>query len=125
MILVDTSVWIDHFREADLNLIMRLNSFEIGSHPWVIAELACGNLKNRHKTLESLSSLFQYAPIKEDALLNFIAEHGLMGKGIGLVDVQLLASCYFSNSKIWTRDKRLLDQAVRLGVDFKESTFFH
>ncbi len=115
MILVDTSVWVDHFRSGDSELSDLLNAGQALIHPFVIGELACGNLKNRAAVLSLLHNL-PFATIAEDPeALCFIERHQLCGVGIGFIDVHLLASTRLSGGALlWTRDKRLHQQAVRL-----------
>jgi len=112
MILVDTSVWINHFRKHDQQLANFLQQGLVVCYPLIVGELACGNLHNRHKILALLNSL----EMVEDAtnILNFIEENKLMGRGIGIVDVSLLSSAYFSGVSLWTVDKRLHNIAAEL-----------
>ena len=117
MILVDTSVWVDHFRSGDSELSDLLNAGQALIHPFVIGELACGNLKDR-TTLLSLLDNLPCATIAEDVeALSFIERHQLNGVGIGFIDVHLLASTRLTGGALlWTRDKRLHQQAVRLNL---------
>ena len=117
MILVDTSVWVDHFRSGDSELSDLLNAGQALIHPFVIGELACGNLKDR-TTLLSLLDNLPCATIAEDVeALSFIERHQLYGVGIGFIDVHLLASTRLTGGALlWTRDKRLHQQAVRLNL---------
>ncbi len=114
MLLVDTSVWIDHFHRRDSQLMHALQSGLVLAHPMVIGEIACGNLQGRREKLDLLSQLPQ-APIATHAeVLHFIEAHSLMGQGIGYVDAHLLASVALdSNVKLWTRDKRLAEVAAK------------
>jgi len=116
MILVDTSVWVDHLRSGDEELARRLRADEVACHPFVIGELACGNLRNRSELLALLSAL-PAAPKADDAeVLAFIERHRLMGRGLGLIDVHLLASCMLGGARLWTRDARLARAAAALNV---------
>ena len=115
MILVDTSVWIEHLRKSDEGLVELLHSGEVACHPFVIGELACGGIRNRDVFLELLSALPALKKAEDDEVLDFIGRHGLMNRGIGLVDVHLLASCMLSGIGLWTRDGRLAEAAGRLG----------
>lgn len=121
MILVDTSVWIDHFREGLPSLVVSLNQNSVLIHPFVLGELACGNLKSRQDTLRLLANL-PHSPKASDAeVLQFIETHKLMGKGIGLIDAHLLASTALSaDAVLWTHDKRLAQIAknLKLGHQF-------
>ena len=108
MILVDTSVWIDHLRSGDSELAIALDAREVLTHPFVIGELACGNLSRREAILGLLRALPAAQMATEDEVLDFIERRNLMGRGIGYVDVHLLASITLTAGvKLWTRDKRL------------------
>ncbi|MCI5211517.1 MAG: type II toxin-antitoxin system VapC family toxin [Candidatus Electrothrix sp. ATG2] len=121
MILADTSVWIDHLRKADDVLISLLNSTQIAIHPFIIGELACGNLKNRTELLALLKKLPAVQPAQQEEVLYFIEHNRLMGRGIGFIDAHLLASLALSShSLLWTRDKRLALAAEQLGMAFNE-----
>ena len=115
MILVDTSVWIDHLRKSDTALAAVLRDGRVLTHPFVIGELACGTLKNRKELLSLLQDL-PSAPVATDAeARGFIARHGLMGRGIGYLDVHLLAATALAGcARLWTRDKRLAAVAGEL-----------
>jgi len=120
MILVDSSVWIDHLRVGDPNLVELLNGNGVLVHPFVIGELACGNLKNRKMVLPLLQDLpaVQYATDAE--VLFFIEKHGLMGRGIGYVDAHLLAAVMLDGTaQLWTRDKRLCVVAESMKLAFE------
>lgn len=121
MILVDTSVWIQHFRSSDARLVAALNDEEVLTHPYVIGELACGNLRNRHEILDLLRQM-PSAPVASDVeALQFIESRRLNGRGIGFVDVHLLASTALSNSAgLWTHDKRLDAIAGSLRLAFEK-----
>ena len=120
MLLVDTSVWIQHLRSGDVLLAQLLSTGEVIVHPFVIGELACGNLKDRAMVLTLLRCLPQ-APVAEvDEVLLFIEQHSLTGKGIGYVDAHLLAATALAPAaRLWTRDKRLNDTARAIGLDFQ------
>ncbi|TDY02875.1 type II toxin-antitoxin system VapC family toxin [Thiohalophilus thiocyanatoxydans] len=108
MILVDTSVWVDHLRVGDATLEELLNHSQVLMHPFVLGELACGNLRNRGKVLQLLGNLPQATVASEAEVLFFIERHTLMGRGIGYIDAHLLAAVTLSGStQLWTRDKRL------------------
>ena len=117
MILVDTSVWADHFRDLDVELVRSLEAGEVLAHPFVIGEIAMGNLKARAAVIEALSAL-PAAPVASDAeALAFVDRHALHGRGIGWIDVHLLASARLADgARLWTRDKRLRAAAVDLGL---------
>ena len=115
MILVDTSIWVDHFRQADSALSKLLLEGKAACHPFVIGELACGNLQNRPIILTLLSALPSLAKAGDLEILDFVERHRLMGRSIGLIDVHLLASCMLDGALLWTRDKRLKEVAGELG----------
>ena len=115
MILVDTSVWVDHFRRSDVRLVELLNANAVVIHPFVIGEIACGSLADRSLTLDLLQSLPSAVVAESDEILGYIESQNLHGKGIGYVDVHLLASTALARIKLWTRDRRLDAVAQELG----------
>ena len=116
MILVDTSVWVDHLRRRDERLAELLDAGEVVCHPFVLGELACGSLGNRARILSLLESLPTLPKMEDDETLGFIDRHRLMGSGLGLIDVHLLASCMLTSVPLWTRDARLAAAALKLGL---------
>lgn len=115
-ILVDTSVWIDHLRRANGRLADLLDQGAVVGHPFVVGELACGNLRNRPEILGLLQALPR-APLAEHAeALDFVDRWRLAGCGLGWIDVHLLASARLADLKIWSLDKALMSAAGRLGV---------
>lgn len=118
MILVDTSVWIDHLRKPVEGLVSALESDAVLSHPWIIGELACGNLGRARTEMLSLLHELPSAPVASEAeALSFIEHHRLAGSGVGYLDVHLLASVVLAgDAKLWTRDRRLAEVAERLSV---------
>ena len=117
MILVDTSVWIDHLRVGEDGLDALLNGGRVLAHPFVIGELACGNLHKRTEVLKLLKNLPQAPVASQEELLFFIENNELMGRGIGFIDAHLLAATALAGaSRIWTRDKRLERVAVDLNL---------
>ncbi len=116
MILVDTSVWIDHLRSGNAKLSALLNEGDVAIHPFIIGELACGNLKNRKEIISLLHALPHITKADDDEVLFFIEKHTLMGLGIGLIDCHLLASCKLGKAQLLTKDKRLQNAAERLGL---------
>ena len=117
MILVDTSVWVDHLRVGDEVLTGLLETGRVLVHPFVVGELALGNLRQRHVILGYLQDLPQVEVATNGEVLQFIERHDLAGLGIGYVDVHLLASTQLtSGSSLWTRDKRLSAVADQLGL---------
>ena len=113
-VLVDTSVWIDHLHKSDTRLAQLLNDGEVLVHPFVIGELACGRLKNRAEILSLLRSLSTAPKASDDEILELIDRNRLDGKGLAFVDVHLLASCSLIGARLWTRDKAIQREAVRL-----------
>lgn len=116
MIIVDTSVWADHFRVRDAELVETMTSGRILQHPYVTAELALGNPSDRRAMIAVLGSFPQIAPQSFEPFIEFAERFSLGGTGIGFVDANLLASAAASQAKVWTRDKRLAAQAERLGL---------
>jgi predicted nucleic acid-binding protein len=119
MVLVDTSIWIAHLRLGNLRFEKLLMDAEVMCHPFIVGELACGNLKNRNEIISLLQSLPMALTIEFDELLFFIDRNHLMGKGIGFVDVHLLASAQLTGVPLWTADKRLKSTADQLELTFK------
>ncbi|MFP3974769.1 MAG: type II toxin-antitoxin system VapC family toxin [Dehalococcoidia bacterium] len=119
MILVDTSVWVSHLRIGDEHLKHLLIDGEVATHPFVIGELACGNLRNRQETLTLLQFLPQSKQASQEEALQFIESHALMGIGIGFIDIHLLASARLSQIPIWTLDKNLDAAALALSISYK------
>ena len=118
MILVDTSVWVSHFRHRDLHLEMLLNDAQVMSHAFIVGELACGNLKNRKEILPLLRALPSAPAVDQDELLFFIEQNLLMGLGIGMVDAHLLASAKLLGVPLWTSDRPLKRAAARLKLSY-------
>ncbi|HXI13122.1 MAG TPA: PIN domain-containing protein [Thermoanaerobaculia bacterium] len=120
MILVDTSVWIDHFQKTIPALTAALESEDVVVHPFVIGELACGVLRRRAEILHLLSLLPASILASDAEALRFIELHRLMGKGIGYMDVHLLASVILrETTRLWTHDKRLGAIAGRLRIGYE------
>jgi len=117
LILADTSIWIDHFRSGDKEMRQRLHRGEIAIHPFVIAELSLGSLKDRHKTLALLDQLPQVRVAQTGEVRVAIEARRLYRVGIGFVDVHLLASVFLDSSLVlWTRDRNLRLVAEALGI---------
>lgn len=120
MILVDTSVWIDHFRKSEPILVEALETESVLTHPLVIGELACGNLRNRAEILDLIARLPR-PPIATDAeALELIDRYRLFSKGVGYLDVQILASTLLiSGARLWTKDLRLASIASELRISYR------
>ena len=119
MILVDSSVWIDHLRRLDAGLAALLAARVVLCHPFVIGELACGNLSKRELLFEALSRLPTAPTVAHDEVLAFVARRKLAGRGIGWVDAHLLASATLAGrASLWSRDKRLAAVASELGLAY-------
>ena len=118
MILVDTSVWVDHLRKGDDELRHLLSEGLVLAHPFVIGELACGNLRQRSEVLTLTAALPSAELAKQEEVLALLSERKLHGKGLGWVDAHLLASAVLSACSLWTRDKALAQAAssMDLGV---------
>jgi predicted nucleic acid-binding protein len=117
MILADTSIWVDHIRTSNRHLIGLLEAGLVRMHPWVVGELACGNLADRAQRLYLLRSLPQVQVPSDDEVLFFIEKHSIAGKGVGYIDMHLLAAAALGNLKLWTRDRRLNEVATLLGTN--------
>lgn len=118
MILVDTSVWINHLRTPSRLLGQLLDLEQVLIHPFIVGELACGNIVNRKEIIALLHSLPTLSKADDDEVLFFIERHKLMGRGLGLVDIHLLASATIEAAPIWTADNRLSLAARGLGMEF-------
>ena len=117
MILADTSVWIDHFRSGNQELRGQLNHGNIVIHPFIIAELSLGSLRDRNKTLALLDLLPQLRVAQLSEVRQMIEGRRLHSLGIGLIDAHLIASAFLDRpTLLWTRDKRLRNAAERLGI---------
>lgn len=116
MILIDTSVWVEHLRHGLPRLATLLQDGEVLIHPSVIGELACGNLRHRAQMLELLQGLPAATVASEAEVLLLIERDRLMGRGIGYVDAHLLASARLSHCRLWTQDRRLAAVAQEQGL---------
>ena len=116
MILVDTSVWVDHLRSGLPLLANFLEKGEVLIHPWVIGEIACGNLRNRNQVLDLLQGLPAAVVASDSEVLLLIERSNLMGRGIGYVDAHLLAAAKLSRCGLWTQDRRLAALAQDQGL---------
>ncbi len=117
MILVDTSVWIDHLHATEARLVGLLTDDEIGCHPLVVEELALGSIKQRDVVLGLLASLHQFPTVTHLEVLHLVDRRRLWGRGLSATDVNLLGSVALVNgAKLWTRDKRLKAACGEVGV---------
>jgi predicted nucleic acid-binding protein len=117
MILVDTSVWIAHFRKGSPPLARLLSSLWVLVHPFVVGELACGHLRNRDRILSDLEALPTAVSATHAEVMRLIESRRLAGLGIGWIDAHLLASALLSNCQLWTLDSRLLRAATAARVN--------
>ena len=117
MILVDTSVWIDHLRRGDAELASLLQVGQVLAHPWVTGEIALGHLSRRSEIIGLLNNLPQATSATEFEVVTLIDTHQLFGLGIGYIDAHLLAATMLTaDARLWTRDKRLAAVATRHGL---------
>jgi predicted nucleic acid-binding protein len=120
MVLVDTSVWISHLRDGNAEMERLLYNARVMCHPFITGEIACGNLKNLTEVLLLLKNLPQAAQVEHREVLYFIEQHGLMGKGLGYVDMHIAASAVIAGIPIWTFDKRLSLINKTLGIVYPD-----
>ncbi|MGH3358551.1 MAG: type II toxin-antitoxin system VapC family toxin [Nocardioidaceae bacterium] len=123
MILVDTSIWIDHLHRSEPSLVGALNRSAVVQHPMIAGELALGSLRDRAGVLALLNAMPSVLVATHAEVMEFVEENLLYGCGLGLVDAHLLASVRLTRgASLWTRDKRLAASAERLGIDrFREN----
>lgn len=122
MILVDTSVWIDHLHHTEGALVALLEQNAVLMHPMILGELACGNLKNRASLIGLWQNLPRISTATDVEAMQFLEIRELMGKGIGFIDVHLLCAVALENgAQLWTRDKRLAEIATGLGLGYPEN----
>jgi predicted nucleic acid-binding protein len=120
VILVDTSIWVDHLRLGDGVLVALLNSGSVLGHPWIVGEVALGNLAHRDEIIGLLQGLPRATLATDSEVLTLIQKESLSGTGIGYVDAQLLAATRLSSdARLWTRDKRLSAVTDRLELGFQ------
>jgi predicted nucleic acid-binding protein len=116
VILVDTSVWVDHLRRGNRALAEALEVGVVATHPFVIGELACGTIRRRAEVLSLLARLDTMPVVDNAEARGLVEERRLMGRGIGWVDVHLLASSLLTRAQLWSLDRRLASIARELGV---------
>lgn len=118
MVLVDTSVWIEHFRQGHSHLQVLLHQGEVSCHPFIIGELACGTLGNRQKIISLLQALPQAQTAEHEEIMKFITAHHLYGKGLGYIDIHLMAAASLEQIPLWTLDKKLNSVAQKHGLRY-------
>ncbi len=118
MVLVDTSVWVTHLRDGTVGLEALLNEGHVVCHPFIIGELACGNLKNRSEILSLLQALPMALHAEHEEVMRFIDNYNLMGKGLGYIDMHLLASAILTKIPLWTLDKKLREVSLKPGLKY-------
>jgi predicted nucleic acid-binding protein len=116
VILVDTSIWVDHLRRGSAGLAALLEDGEVVCHSFIVGELVCGHLENRKEILALLGELPSAPAVDKDEFLAFIDGNRLAGSGLGFVDVHLLAAARLSGAHLWTSDRVLRQVAARMGV---------
>ncbi|MDH7513697.1 MAG: hypothetical protein QHH14_12195 [Clostridiales bacterium] len=118
MVLVDTSLWVHHLRHGLPYLQALLEKGQVVCHPFIIGELACGNLRNRQGILSLLEALPQATLALHEEVLRMVDSHRLMGIGLGYIDVHLLASALLTSTPIWSEDACLMSAATQLGIAY-------
>jgi predicted nucleic acid-binding protein len=118
LVLVDTSVWINHLREGDKNLAILLQNELVACHPFIIGELACGNMKNRNEIINLLNALPSTPLLEHDEIMDFIEGRNIINQGIGYVDVHILGSAIISETPLWTLDKSLKKIAKQMAIEY-------
>jgi hypothetical protein len=116
MVLVDSSVWIEHLRAGNPALAGLLSETRVLTHPLIAGELACGNLKNRAAILADFDALPSATPASHQEVLRLVDDRKLWGRGLGWIDMHLLASARLSGCQFWTLDRRLAQSARDLGL---------
>lgn len=117
MILVDTSIWIDHLHKGNDALQYVLDTNAAALHPFVYGEIALGNIRDRARVLRDLSKIPRAAAVRHEDVATLVEDRRLFGSGIGWIDAHLLASALARGDLLWTRDRRLEGAAARLGID--------
>ena len=118
MVLADTSVWVAHLRDGTIGLQGPLNEGDVVCHPFIVGELAGGNLRNRSEILSLLQALPMAVHAEHEEVIRFIESHRLMGKGLGYIDMHLVASTILTKVSLWTLDKKLNEVASKMGVAY-------
>lgn len=118
MVLVDTSVWVEHLRSGNIGLEKLLNEGHVVCHLFIVGELACGNLSNRAEILSLLQALPLADHAEHEEVMHVIKNNSLMGKGLGFIDMHLIASAILTKVPIWTLDKKLKEVSSKLGLGY-------
>lgn len=113
---MDTSVWVEHLRRGEPDLASLLAAAEVLCHPFVAGELACGHLRQRTEILGLLAALPSVGEATHDEVMHFVDRHKLQGKGLGFIDMHLLASCALAKRTLWTFDSRMAKAATQIGI---------
>jgi predicted nucleic acid-binding protein len=121
MVLVDTSVWVGHFRKGEVGLETLLHEGRVVCHPFIVGELACGNLRNRSAILLLLNDLPMATQAEHEEVLQLIEHYRLMGKGLGFIDLHLLSSALLMKVPLWTFDQKLSEVSSLLGFKYSAS----
>jgi len=116
MVLVDTSVWVEHFRKGNAHLRKLLNDGEVVCHPFIIGELACGRLQNRSEILDLLEALTVVEVAEHEEALHLVAKHELQFSELGWIDIHLLSSALLNRCNLFTLDKKLRSAAKILRI---------
>jgi predicted nucleic acid-binding protein len=121
MVLVDTSVWVAHLRDGNIGLETLLYRGNVVGHSFIIGELACGNLRNRSEILRLLHALPMAVHAEHNEVMGLIETRSLMGRGLGYIDMHLLASAILTEIPLWTLDRKLDEAASKLGRNYQFS----
>jgi predicted nucleic acid-binding protein len=117
VILADTSIWIDHLRNSNPEMVKLLIGGQIVMHPFIVAEISLGSLHNRQERLDDMDALLELKVAQLTEVRHMIESHALYSKGIGLTDAHLIASCLMSpGTQLWTRDASMEKVARSLGI---------
>jgi predicted nucleic acid-binding protein len=116
MVLIDSSIWIDHFRNSNSTLVKLLDGKLVSTHPFIVGELALGQQKQQHVIIEALGHLPNLPVALDTEVMMLIQTERLAGSGIGYVDAHLIASAKLAQAKVWTKDKKLLGVLSRLDL---------
>jgi len=118
LVLVDTSVWVEHLRSGNIGLGNLLNEGHVVCHLFIVGELACGNLSNRSEILSLLRALPLSNHAEHEEVMHLIENYSLMGKGLWYIDMHLIASAILTKVPIWTLDKKLREVSSKLGLEY-------